>query len=55
MSYERKINDLKEKYNIEICLKGKNIKQNKKIIKTQIKKKNDEEIKKEIKKGKRLV
>ena len=53
MSYEREINEIKEKYNIDICLKGEDIKTIKKFIKTQIKKKNDEEVNKEIEKGKK--
>merc|ERR1711915_603664 len=49
MSYEREINELKEKYKIEICLKGENpIK-----IKNKIKKINDQEIKEKVKEGKK--
>ena len=33
MSYEREINELKEKYKIEICLKGENPQKNKKSYK----------------------
>ena len=36
MSYEREINELKEKYNLEICLKGENTKTIKNHIKTKI-------------------
>ena len=53
MSYEREINELREKYNLEICLKGENTKTIKNHIKTKIKKKNDEEIEEEIKEGKK--
>ena len=54
MSYEREINELKEKYNIGICLKEENIKTAKTYIKNQIKKINDEEIKEEIEKGEKI-
>ena len=38
MSYEREINVLKEKYKIEICLKGENTIKIKKLYRNQIKK-----------------
>ena len=53
MSYEREINELKEKYNINICLKGDNPIKIKNYIKNEIKKKNDKEIKEELKNGKK--
>ena len=53
MSYEREIKELKEKYSIDICLRENNIMTIKNMIKTEIKKKNDEEIEDEIKKGKK--
>ncbi|MCP4523301.1 MAG: hypothetical protein GY828_03710, partial [Candidatus Gracilibacteria bacterium] len=55
MSYEREIKELREKYNIDICLRENNIMAIKNMIKTEIKKKNDEEIEDEIKKGKKQV
>merc|ERR1711915_126309 len=36
MSYEREINQLKEKYKIEICLKGKKSNKDKKVYKNEI-------------------
>merc|ERR1711873_278260 len=53
MSYEREINELKEKYKIEICLKGENPIKIKNYIKNEIKKINDQEIKEKKKKGKK--
>ena len=53
MSYEREIKELKEKYNINICLKGENPRKIKEYIKNQIKKRNDEEINEEITNGKK--
>ena len=53
MSYEREINYLKEKYNIDICLTGNNTKAIKNCIKNKIKEVNDKEIEDEIKKGKK--
>ena len=53
MSYEREIKELLENYNLDICLKGENIKGIKDHIKTEIKKKNDEELEEEIKSGKK--
>ena len=53
MSYEREINELKEKYNINICLKGENTKAIKNHINTEIKKINDKELKEEINGGKK--
>ena len=53
MTYEREINELKEKYNIDIKFTGENVKKTKQIIKNKIKKINDEEIEEEIKKGKK--
>ena len=53
MSYEREINDLREKYNIDICLTGNNTKAIKNYIKNKIKEVNDKEIEDEIKKGRK--
>ena len=53
MSYEREINELKEKYKIEICLKGENPIKIKNYIKNEIKKINDQEIREKIKEGKK--
>ena len=53
MSYEREINELKEKYNLNICLKGENTKAIKNHIKNEIKKINDKELEEEIKIGKK--
>ena len=53
MSYEREINELKEKYNINICLKGDNPIKIKDYIRNEIKKVNDKEIEEELKKGKK--
>ena len=53
MSYEREINELKEKYKIEICLKGENPIKIKNYIKNEIKKINDQEIREKIKREKR--
>ena len=53
MSYEREINELKEKYNINICLKGDNPMKIKYYIRNEIKKVNDKEIEEELKKGKK--
>ena len=55
MSYEREINDLKEKYKIDICLTGNNTKAIKNCIKNKIKEVNDKEIEDEIKKGKKTI
>merc|ERR1712240_725378 len=52
MSYEREINELKEKYKIEIRLKGENPTKTKNYIKNEIKKINDQEIKEKVKEGK---
>ena len=38
MTYEREINELKEKYNINIKFKGENVNKIKQIIKNKIKK-----------------
>ena len=54
MSYEKEINDLKEKYNIDMCLTGNNTKAIKNYIKNKIKEVNDKEVDDEIKKGKKL-
>ena len=53
MSYEREINELKLKYNININLKGDNPIKIKDYIKNEIKKINDKEIKEELNKGKK--
>ena len=53
MSYEKEINDLKEKYNIDMCLTGNNTKAIKNYIKNKIKEVNDKEVDDEIKKGKK--
>ena len=53
MSYEREIKELKEKYNISICLKGANPTKIKNHIKNKIKKINDKEIEEEITNGKK--
>ena len=55
MSYEREINELKVKYNINICLKGDNPIKIKEHIRNEIKKINDKEIKEELKKGKKTT
>ena len=44
MTYEKEIKELKEKYNIDICLKGENTKKIKNYIKLKIKEINDNEI-----------
>lgn len=53
MSYEREINNLKEKYNIDICLTGNNTKAIKNHIKNKIKEVNDKEIEDEIRNGRK--
>ena len=53
MSYEREIIELKEKYKIEICLKGENPTKIKNYIKNEIKKINEQEIKEKLKEGKK--
>ena len=53
MSYEREINELKEKYKIDICLTGNNTKAIKNCIKNKIKEVNDKEIEDKINKGRK--
>ena len=53
MSYEREIKELKEKYNINISLKGKKHWKIKNYIRDKIMKINDLEIEEEIKSGKK--
>ena len=53
MSYEREIKELKEKYNIDICLEGEKPWKIKNYIRDKIKKINDKEIEEEIKSGKK--
>ena len=53
MSYDREIKELKEKYNINISLKGENHWKIKNYIRDKIKKINDLEIEEEIKSGKK--
>ena len=53
MPYEREINELIEKYNLELNIKEENTKAIKNYIKSEIQSKNDEEIEKEINEGKK--
>ena len=53
MTYESEIMELKEKYNLNICLKGENTKAIKEHIKSEIKKINDKELQEEINIGKK--
>ena len=53
MPYEREINELIEKYNLELKIKEENTKAIKNYIKSEIQSKNDEEIEKEINEGKK--
>ena len=55
MSYDREIKELKEKYNINISLKGENHWKIKNYIRDKIKKINDLEIEEEIKSGKKTM
>ena len=52
MSYEKEINELKEKYNIDISIKGENKAAIKNHIKNKIMEINDKELEEEIKVGK---
>ena len=54
MTYEREITELKEKYSLNICLKGENTKAIKEHIKSEIKKINDKELQEEMKIGKKF-
>ena len=53
MSYEREINELKEKYNIDISMKSENTQAIKNHIKNKIIEINDKELEEEIKIGKK--
>ena len=53
MSYEKEINELKEKYNIDISMKGENKEAIKNHIKNKIMEINDKELEEEIKVGKK--
>ena len=53
MSYENEINELKEKYNINISMKGENKEAIKNHIKNKIMEINNKELEEEIKAGKR--
>ena len=53
MTYESEIIELKEKYNLNICLKGENTKAIKDHITAEIKKINDKELQEEINIGKK--
>ena len=53
LAYEKEIKELKEKYNIDISLKGENHWKIKNYIRDKIKKINDLEIEEEIKSGKK--
>ena len=53
MSYENEINELKEKYNIDISMKGENKEAIKNHIKNKIIEINDKELEEEIKIGKK--
>ena len=52
MSYEKEINELKEKYNIDISMKGENKEAIKNHIKNKIMEINNKELEEEIKVGK---
>ena len=54
MSYEKEIEELKKFYNIREDLKRVEVKEGKKIIKKYAIKKNEEEIRDEMKKGKKI-